>query len=593
MTNRWIWLLVAAFLPAWQAVAVCNVSAQVSSSRIYPGQTVQLTIQASGTNVNDPNLSVLEEAGWQIVGGPAIGRSFQVVVINGQMTQTQTLTWTYSLRTDQQGQLQIPAIPITVDEQQCVTNPLTVTVSHSPPSPDQKGGSPQRDGQPTIEDLAFVSMKVDRNRVFQGERLVMTLSVYVLDRMGVDIEIPRNLPLPDLGDFLQGPQNRTVDRETVRGLPYRVQRLEQVLYPVQAGALTIPAWSWQGRVYWPDRSLFGQSSAVRDFYAPPVTVSVEPLPPAPPEFSGAVGSYRLDAVFPRETLTVGTPVQWAITVTGTGNPDTVSPPKIPPLPWAHLTGPEIDLQGPDGGEQTKIFTYQLTPLVSGEQELPAIQYVFFAPPLKQYKTLQVPAKKITVLPDTGGSAGQTSSLVAYGGSASASRQQVEEMPVVIPLVKEPPAALTARSFPRQIRIALAGGAVVIPPILWSALLAVSIRKKRLMTDRAYARKVRALNRFKDRLDEAARNDDPGGYVYRALADLVSDLTNAREESLTTEEVIALLQGRVEDEILQRVEMLLRKCERARYSGRDLSGDEIRALRDAASELAGILMEALR
>mgnify|MGYP000914862847 FL=1 len=593
MVNRWIRMLIVVLLPAWPVHAACNVSAQVSATRIHPGQAVQLTIQASGTTVSEPDLSVLTEAGWQILGGPAIGRSYQVMVINGQMTQTQTLTWTYSLRSDKEGQVQIPAVPLTVDGQQCVTSPVNITVSRDPPPRDQPGSTPRRDEQPTIEDLAFVTMKVDRERVFQGERLVLTLSIYVLDRMGVDIEIPRNLPLPDLGDFLQRAQNRTVDRDTVRGLPYRVQRLEQVLYPVQAGALTIPAWNWQGRVFWPDRSLFGQSSAVRDFYAPPITLTVEPLPPAPPEFSGAVGSYRAESVFPRETLTVGTPVQWAITITGTGNPDTVSAPKIPSLPWAHLTGPDIDLQGPDGGEQTKIFTYQLTPLVSGEQELPEIQYVFFAPPLKQYKTIRIAARKLTVLPDGGDSSGQAASLVAYGGSATASRRQVEEAPVVIPLVKDLPASLSSRGTPAWIGRMSLLAAIVLPPMLWGLILGISLRKKRLLTDRAYARKARALTRFRDRIEQAGRDEDPGGCIYRALADLVSDLVNAREEGLTTDELIALLNERVDGEMLPRLETLLRKCERARYTGRNLSTDEVRALRDAAEDLAGVLMESLR
>lgn len=592
MVRRCTGILIAVVIPAWQALGACNVTAQVSASIIYPGQPLQLTIQASGANVGEPDLSVLESTGWQVVGGPAIGRNFQVVVINGKMTQTQTLTWTYTLRTDRLGQVQLPAVPIPVDGQQCVTTPQTITVSDQPP-PDQTKAGPRRNGQPTVEDLAFITMKVDRNKVFQGERLVLNLSVYVLDRMGVDIEMPRNLPLPDLSDFLQGTQNQTVDREIIRNLPYRVQRLELILYPVQAGALTVPAWSWQGRVYWPDRSLFGQSSAVRNFYAPPVTVTVEPLPPAPPDFSGAVGSYRMENVFPRETLTVGTPIQWTITITGTGNPDVVSPPIIPPLPWTHLTGPEIDLQGPDGGEQTKMFTYQLTPLVSGEQELPAIRYVFFAPPLKQYKTIQVPARKITVLPDTGAHSGPSSALVAYGGSAAASRRQVDEMPVVIPLVREAPAALARHDLSRIIRTALAGGILVIPPAGWSVLLALTLRKKRLMTDRAYARKVRAMDRFRNRLAQADRDNDPGGCIYRALTDLVSDLINAREEGLTTEEILPLLQNRVDDEMFRRLERLLRNCERARYSGRGLSADEIRALRDAADEMAVMLRETLQ
>lgn len=584
--------LLIALLPVSSGFGACNVSAQISSGSVLPGQLVQLTIQASGSNISDPDLSVLKDTGWQVIDGPVIGRSYQIMVINGRRTESQTLTWTYTLRCDRQGKQQIPAIPVTVDKQQCLTNPIQVTITSQKSETERSDANARQNGQPTLDDLAFITTSVDRKQVFQGEQIMLTLSIYVLDSMGVDIEIPRNLPLPNLSDFLQGPQNRTVDRANMRGFSYRVQRLEQVIYPVQAGTLTIPAWSWQGRVYWPDRSLFGQSSAIRDFYAPPITITVEALPPSPPEFSGAVGAYRAESVFPRDTLTVGTPVQWAIAITGKGNPDTVGAPRIPPIPWAHISGPEIDLDGRDGGELTKIFTYQLTPLVSGEQELPEIQYVFFAPPLRQYKTVRIPAKKVNVVASVSPSGTENTRTASEGSTQSFSRQDTNA-PIVIPIVKDPTGLSSGWRISRWTTRSAFAIALLSPVAVWIVLSLYVLRLNRMKTDRAYARKSRAVNLFEERLRQTTPDEDPGGCIYKAVTDLVSDLLDARESGLTTEEVVSLLAGRISEDELRRLELLLRRCERARYGGADLSVEEVQALREGAFEMAAMLVERLR
>ena len=49
------------------------------------------------------------------------------------------------------------------------------------------------------------------------------------------------------------------------------------------------------------------------------TIEVRPLPPAPPDFGGAVGRFKLTSkVVPREAA-IGEPITWTLELTGTGN----------------------------------------------------------------------------------------------------------------------------------------------------------------------------------------------------------------------------------------------------------------------------------
>lgn len=573
--RTWIALLMFVFAQAL-AHAQGPVSAAVSKNTVAVGETFRLQITANGANVDEPDTQVLKSMGVSL-GRPSQSTSTNVQIINGATSMVQTKSWTYPMRAARRGTIEIPPIPVRVDGKNYLTQPVTVEVTDAV----QPSGAGQGGGEITVDALAFVESAVDKTEVFQGESVTLTLRVYVLDENGVNLEGPRTIPMPALQGFYSGQQSQQNTRAVKNGRNYRVNEITQKLFPTMPGALTIDSWSWQGVVYWPSQNMFRQSSAVRDFFTPPITINATPLPDRPSDFSGAVGKYSIRGELPAREMMQGVPVKWRITIQGEGNPDAVGAPKLPDVPWAHLAGPEVEMK-PDGtnGEPAKYFTYTLTPLETGEHTLPQVSFVFFAPIIKNYKTESTPEVKVSVLP-----AQDAEPMVAIGGSAEEKRASVELLnDDFYPIITETAELGPAGS--RSVRSVLFIMGMVLPPVLFAVFALVLRKRRRLDSDEAYKRRYYAWDRFAGRLDGASGSASLADTLYQALSEYVADSLGLPGAGLTSVEIRgALEKAGVEQALAQSCADMLRACERARYAGDSFTGDEEEALLSGARHVA--------
>lgn len=133
-------------------------------------------------------------------------------------------------------------------------------------------------------------------------------------------------------------------------------------------------------------------------------LDVMALPPAPVQFSGAVGSYELKVDVSATEVAVGDTLAWTLILSGTGNW-----PMRPALPARRLPA-SFTLAEPPALRQfpgTSVFegrleeTLLLTPTMEGNHELPAVQAVVFDPETGRYVTLKAPARSILVTPGIG------------------------------------------------------------------------------------------------------------------------------------------------------------------------------------------------
>lgn len=579
MRTLWTISVLAALLPGLAAWGQQSpVSASLSTNTAGVGEVFVLTLQAAGSDVRNPDVTPVTDTGL-VLDAPEVSSASSFTIVNGRSTASQSRTWRYRGWAEKEGTYRIPPVKIVVDGREYLTQPLTLEVGKAVAG-GRRGGT-RNDGI-SVEEMALVEAQVDKNEVFQGETVTLLLRILLLDSFNVDLRTPQNIPLPETPGFYTGPQSNRQTRETRGDLSYRVTEISQALYPTTTGALTIGAWRWQGQVIWPDRGR--PSSAMRGFATPEIAVTVKPLPAPPDGFSGAVGKYRVTAEFPSGILTQGVPAQWVISVSGEGNPDSVGAPVLPSIPWAHLAGPEVETaqDNPAAGSGTKQFRYALTPLEPGEHELPEVQYVFFAPMLKNYKTERIPARKITVAVPAQGS----QELVTAGGAREEQRSVV--LPVsddLLPLIED--AGLGAR----RTGPALALLAALLPFPLYGGLWLWLHRRRRLETDIPYARRQRALKHARRALDRVdGQSPEP---VQLALAGFVADLVNVNAAGLTASDVADLLGGRGCDlSLVKEATDILRACERARYSGAAPSPGELESLRARADALLEPLRRAL-
>jgi hypothetical protein len=131
----------------------------------------------------------------------------------------------------------------------------------------------------------------------------------------------------------------------------------------------------------------------------PVTLEVRPLPPAPQDFSGAVGDFKISSKVVPLRVKAGEPVTWTVDLEGSGNW-----PQIRGLPAREAPADFQVIQPKPKRTQAagKLFEATLSedvvlvPTRAGAYELPPLNFVYFDPKSGSYRTITAPGAAVTV-----------------------------------------------------------------------------------------------------------------------------------------------------------------------------------------------------
>jgi hypothetical protein len=580
-------LLAGGLLAVMCAVAVAAPQAQVhtsvDSTTVYVGESfrfqVTLTVNVEGAGARIGRPAIPKADGLVINDTPAHeGTRTEIGFVNGRTSRTETRQWAFYASPTREGEITLPGVTVPVDGQEFTSAPVPLLAQAARPQPlsrqqprqqtpaQRRGDSPEL----TWNDTVFVEAEVDKRDAYQGEPLTLTVRIGMLRLDGLDVRGPRSVVLPETPGFYSTPprqQQVTVDRN---GLQYRVDELIQRIYPMRSGTLEISAFNWSGvgRAW---TRLGGLESHRYDLSTMPIRVNVKPLPAPPDGFSGAVGRFRITASPASLETEQGAPVELALRVSGFGNPDAVGEPPVPALPWAHVSGPAKDVAGgtDPGATLTKTFTYTLTPLEPGEHEIPPVPLTYFEPGAGAYRTDTTQAVPVRVRPS--------------------SLQPAPDAP----FAAGPAMGLQSDIWGNETRAralrpgrgrGLAGTAVAVaPPAMWFGFLLFMRRRRRLQTDRRYARDYYARSRGRERLRRMEGSPEPLQELFRALTGFLADKFDVEGAGMTSGDVKRLLDTRgVPEPLAGGVVKVLRACERDRYAGVKLTPDEVGALAHAAA-----------
>ena len=148
------------------------------------------------------------------------------------------------------------------------------------------------------------------------------------------------------------------------------------------------------------------------------TLTIKPLPPAPSNFSGAVGRFEFTAKAVPATVAVGEPVTWTIALTGTGNwPDIAGLPAREASQDFQVvpTKPKRELKSGSLFDATLSEDAVLVPGKPGSYTLPPVSFTYFDPAAGSYKTLTTDSLSVTVTP---AAENKTSQPEANGAAAN-------------------------------------------------------------------------------------------------------------------------------------------------------------------------------
>ncbi|MDR2843298.1 MAG: BatD family protein, partial [Candidatus Symbiothrix sp.] len=424
------------FLLIFAAIAG-NGFAQISFKGTAPravvaGQQFRVIYTLTYSEERGKDILIPETNGIQVLFGPTVSTSMMTNIVNGNRTTTNTLSHTYVMMAEKEGEYTLSPASIKVGNSEYKSNELKIIVL----PPDQEVTAANTNAQAAQQESGsqakasngeiFIRMIVSKSSVYENEGFLVSFKLYTT----VDVTGFENLKFPEFEGFvaqeIELPENKQLQLENYQGRNYRSVVLKQsILYPQRAGKINIGQGKYEAVV----REVAQQQrsrSFFDDFFAPAytnvkktltsqaVSIDVKPLPGnQPAAFSGAVGDYKLSSTISATSLKANEPVTIKLTLSGTGNIKMLKNPEIVFPNDFEIYDPKIDVNtkvSANGVSGTKTIEYYAVPRYAGNFTIPSIQFSYFDLNSGSYKTLSTNTYQLQVAPGEGGS-GENATIV--------------------------------------------------------------------------------------------------------------------------------------------------------------------------------------
>ena len=450
-------LLIATF-PELHVFGQVKFSTVVSSQEISKGEYLQVEFVVENAKQID-DMTPPEFRGFRIAQGPI--QSSGMSIVNGNMSQYKGLS--FVLEPEKPGKFTIGGASATVDGKHMQSNSVVITVHPGGGNPASKGVRPAPGNsspfanpffQPSMPDPfgrepgevekdyvlhpgenvkekirknLFVKVQVDKNTCYVGEPIVATYKLY--SRLSSESRVTRR---PSLNGFsvydMVDPTSDPVSVERLNGKDFTVHIIRKTqLIPLQAGSIDLDPVEVENTVHFVkgsgNRESRRSGNSLRDLLdqmndeanlgpevdenvtldTKPVTITVKPLPEEtkPVGFSGAVGSFSVEASLASNTISAQDENTLHLVVKGKGNLPVFA---APPVSWPD----SITAFDPTAKEDvnktvspmtgTKSFDFIFTPKTAGHYTIPAVNFSYFDPVSQTYKTAETKPMDLQVSP---------------------------------------------------------------------------------------------------------------------------------------------------------------------------------------------------
>ncbi len=409
-------------------------------AEVMVGQQFQYTVTTSekGTVLNT-DFGKLE-----FVGGPSMGSSTSISIVNGQMEQNTQYTYTYVLVARREGKYTIPGVSVSVDGKVLRSNALEISVikadkqaqqeqrnspfdffrfdfpdmnpfgDHNSQEPKSKSEKVEYKDNIKKEDL-FVKSEISQAEAWQGEAVVVTHKLYIKQEIR-GYEIARANYAPTDALWLDRLDQAYGDEatETIKGERYHVYTiLQTAAYPLKTGKVTIPKMDLVVRIGVPavvNNPFWGSMTTTRakDFRltSNELTIKVKPLPGTRDEGkTDLVGHFDISASIDKTDLRANQSLVYTVTVSGNGNLHHIESQdiKIDFPADCDITYPKITQRiGAKGNlvSGSKTFQFRLIPHTEGEYFIPGATFTYYDDETQTYKTVSTQDFRFEVKPGT-------------------------------------------------------------------------------------------------------------------------------------------------------------------------------------------------
>lgn len=382
---------------------------------VVVGDQFKLSYTVTTKKVKDFRIPSIK--GFDILMGPSRSERNSTQIVNGNVTSSSSITFTYVLMAKNVGEYTIGGASIVADGNQMVSNAVKVKVL--PPDESSSGG--QNSGSSSArasssgtsvsnQDL-FIRAYASKTKVYEQEAFLLTYKIYTRE---YDLQL-NNAKLPDFKGFhsqeIELTANPRWTQEHYQGRNYNTTVYRQfVLFPQQSGKLYIEPAQFQmtvGKLVEsedPFDAFFNGGSNVvkipKTIVTSKIAINVEPLPAnKPADFSGGVGEFNISSSINSEKLKTNDAVTIKLVISGTGNLKLISTPEIKFPDDFEVYDPKVDNQvrlTQDGLTGNKVIEYLAIPRHAGTYKIPGVSFSYFDIRSKSYKTLKTEEYVINV-----------------------------------------------------------------------------------------------------------------------------------------------------------------------------------------------------
>lgn len=579
MIGRMVMAVVLCLLPQ---VLRAQITAEASKEEVTLQERFQVTyvIEGDAEDFQAPDFSH-----FRVLSGPQ--RSSRLSIINGRISRS--TSYSYILQPRQVGTFMIsPAVVRTgINRIEHESDPLKIVVREAPARSEAQADNLQ-------DKPVFINVDLSKQRVYQGEQLVATFTLYSRHRL-VELE---PLDFPDLTNFwaedFEMPDRLGVEQKRLNGeMFYTVELKRTALFPQKSGKLFIEPMELDVVVQIQTRepSFFDPWGASRNervsARSQRQVIEVLPLPEEnrPEDFSGLVGDFALSSEMERQSLKAGEATTLSYRITGEGNLTTIPVPEPEAPAGIEVYDPEVEQEVNRYSSTLRgrvSYDYLLVPRDTGRFVIPPQQLSYFDPEQERYVTLRGEEYVLEVAPGEGG--------------------------FVQPPKRNLPAEEQLAGIATEARLHEDGEYFFFSPLFVAGMVAplalagvlflfVSRRKRaeereRLQEQDAAANSKKRLAQAKEHLQQQEKEPFYTA-VYTAIVLYLQDRLEISTSDFTREQVAERLRvQQVPEEQVSEVQRLLNHCEMARYA--PMTGQvDMQQTFEQANSLLTQLQEVLR
>ncbi len=336
---------------------------------------------------------------FEVLMGPS--QSISSSFINGKRSFSKS--YTYVLRPKKQGQLIIDSASITIDNTVYTTDPKTVLVTEPIDTPNAP-----KTAQDIADESLYLVATLSNDKPYLNQGVLVTYTLYFSPRVYINNFIP--VENPTYKNFWSQDlpiKEYETRRTTFRNESFNAVDLKTVvLYPQKSGSLALDPFALELYVQIPTgrRDFFGDPimrSATKTVKAGDLSINVRELPEEgkPLNFSGAVGDFELSVDASRTNLEANESTQIKVKINGKGNLKLLSIPELS-LPSAlekydpeYTDDVRVNREGMNGSVTN---SYTVVPRYAGSYPVDPLEFTYFDPNSKSYKTLSSDPFDLTV-----------------------------------------------------------------------------------------------------------------------------------------------------------------------------------------------------